>query len=41
MSLTSELVGLQADTSLEEGVRRTYEWYLPAVFEGRDGDTAR
>lgn len=41
MSLTSELVGLRAGTPLEDGVRRTYEWYLPTVFEGRGDDVAR
>jgi nucleoside-diphosphate-sugar epimerase len=41
MTLTSELVGIEADTPLEQGVRRTWAWYLPTVFERRDDDTAR
>lgn len=41
MSLTSELVGFEAATSLEEGVRRTWDWYLPSVFEGGAEETAR
>jgi nucleoside-diphosphate-sugar epimerase len=31
--------GYEPQVSLEEGVRRTYEWYLPRVFEG-DGVAA-
>lgn len=32
MSLTSSLVGYEAQCSLEEGVRQTWEWYRDCVF---------
>jgi nucleoside-diphosphate-sugar epimerase len=41
MTLTSELVGIEADTPLERGVRQTWGWYLPTVFESRNDETAR
>ena len=34
MSRMAELTGYRARVSLEEGVRRTYAWYRPMVFEG-------
>jgi nucleoside-diphosphate-sugar epimerase len=41
MSLTSELTGLRATTSVEDGVRQTYDWYRPTVFEDSGDDVAR
>ena len=34
MTLTTALTGHAAEVSLEEGVRRTYEWYRPTFAAG-------
>jgi nucleoside-diphosphate-sugar epimerase len=33
MSLTTSLIGYEAQVGLEEGVKRTWEWYRDYVFE--------
>lgn len=39
MTQTTRLTGYQAGVALEEGIRRTYEWYRDNVFVGA-GTTA-
>jgi UDP-glucose 4-epimerase len=41
MTRTTRLTGYQARVPLEEGVRRTWEWYRPIVFEGAETEVAR
>jgi UDP-glucose 4-epimerase len=36
MKKMAELTGYRAQTTVEEGVRKTYDWYRPMVFEGRE-----
>jgi hypothetical protein len=40
MSRMAELTGYCARFSLEEGVRRTYAWYRPMVFDGGETQVA-
>jgi UDP-glucose 4-epimerase len=40
MTQTAALIGYRGEVDLEEGVRRTYEWYRQKIFEG-EGVTAR
>lgn len=40
MSRMAALTGYRAQVSLEEGVRRTYAWYRPMVFEGGETEVA-
>ncbi len=41
MSRMEALTGYRACTAFEDGVRRTYAWYRPMVFEGGEGEVAR
>jgi nucleoside-diphosphate-sugar epimerase len=36
MTTTFELTGYEPKVSLEEGILKTYEWYLPRVFRGSE-----
>ena len=36
MSRMAELTGYRARVSLEDGVRRTWDWYRDTVFAGRE-----
>ena len=40
MSRLRQLTGYAARIPLEEGVRRTYDWYRPMVFEGGEPEVA-
>ena len=40
MKKMEELTGYSAQTTVEEGVRRTYDWYRPMVFDGRERSVA-
>jgi len=40
MSRMAALTGARARISVEEGVRRTYDWYRPMVFEGGEREVA-
>jgi UDP-glucose 4-epimerase len=41
MSRMAALTGYRARTAFEDGVRRTYAWYRPMVFEGGEVEVAR
>ena len=38
MARTARLTGRRAETALDEGLRRTYEWYRLRIFDGREVD---
>ena len=40
MTRMAALTGYRARVSLEEGLRRTYAWYRPMVFEGGEREVA-
>lgn len=40
MTRMAELTGYRGRVALEEGVRRTYAWYRPMVFEGGETEVA-
>ena len=40
-SRMTELAGVTSEVGLEEGVRQTYEWYAPMVFEGAETAVAK
>jgi len=41
LSRLTELTGCRARVGLEDGLRRTYEWYRAAVFDGDEREVAR